>query len=287
MNAFHLRDKASSVSCKSGYHALYKRLAWIYDKIYVQIFSYGEMFDFVDKVLKKYECHKILEVACGTGHLMEILERNGYQVTGLDISKEMLEIARERSKGRLLRQDMRNIHVGEVFDALFCLGRSFTYMTTDDDVERALKGFNRALRDRAVLIFDNFDAKDIDESYFKEWKKRVFKFDKFKVTRLSKNFDYDERNNSWLVKWKYFIEKNDEKENIYDQARLRAFHEVYLKKKLRKHGFYVLKSLHKWGSLILIAQKGPLNSLQMGKGQGLFDLYSDALLHFYLRQSNL
>ncbi len=255
MNAFHLRGKKGSLSCKSGYHALYKRLAWIYDKIYVEIFPYREIFDFVDKVLRKYECHKVLEVACGTGLLVEILERNGYQVTGLDISKEMLEIARERSKGRLLRQDMRNIRVGEVFDALICLGRSFTYMITDDDVERALEGFNKALRDGGILIFDNFDAKCVDESYFKEWKKRVFEFDKFRVTRLSKNFDYDERNNSWLVKWKYFIERNGEKESIYDQARLRAFHEAYLEKKLRKHGFYVLKSLQKWGSLILIAQK--------------------------------
>ena len=255
MNAFHLRGKEGSVSHKSGYHALYKRLAWIYDKIYVQIFPYGEIFNFVDKVFKKYGCHKVLEVACGTGHLMEILERNGYEVTGLDISKEMLEIARKRSKGRLIRQDMRNIQVGEVFDALICLGRSFTYMITEDDVERALKGFNRALTDGGVLVFDNFDARDMDESYFKEWKKRVFEFNKFRVTRLSKSFNYDERNNSWLVKWKYFIERNGEKESIHDQARLRAFHEAYLKKKLRKHGFYVLKSLRKWGSSILIAQK--------------------------------
>jgi len=255
VNVFRSKTKKSSVSCKSGYHALYKKLAWIYDKIYVQIFSYGEMFNFVDEILKKYRCHKVLEVACGAGHLMETLERNGYEVTGLDISKEMLEIARKRSKGRLLRQDMKNIQVGEVFDALICLGRSFTYMITDDDVEKALKGFNKALRDGGILIFDNFDAKDVNESYFKEWKKRVFEFDKFRVTRLSKSFNYDERNNSWLVKWKYVIERNGEKENAYDQARLRAFQEAYLKKKLRKHGFYMLKSLHKLGSLILIAQK--------------------------------
>jgi len=255
VNVFRSKTKRSSVSCKSGYHALYKKLAWIYDKIYVQIFSYREMFNFVDEILKKYRCHKVLEVACGAGHLMEILEKNGYEVTGLDISKEMLEIARKRSKGRLLRQDMRNIQVGEVFDALTCLGRSFTYMIADDDVEKALRGFNEVLRAGGILIFDNFDAKYVDESYFKEWKKRVFEFDKFRVTRLSKSFDYDERNNSWLVKWKYVIERNGEKESIHDQARLRAFHEVYLKEKSRKNGFYVLESLHKRGSLILIAQK--------------------------------
>jgi len=255
VNVFRSKTKRSSVSCKSGYHALYKNLAWIYDKIYVQIFSYEEMFNFVDEILKKYRCHKVLEVACGAGHLMEILERNGYEVTGLDISKEMLEIAKKRCKGRLLRQDMRNIRVGEVFDALTCLGRSFTYMITDDDVEKSLKGFNRALRDGGVVIFDNFDAKNVDESYFKEWKKRVFEFDKFRITRMNKSFDYDERNNSWLVKWKYIIERNGEKESVHDQAMLRAFHETSLKKKLRKHGFSMLESFRKWGSLILIAQK--------------------------------
>jgi len=255
VNAFHLKVKENSVGSQSGYHTLYKRLAWIYDKIYAEIFPYREIFDLVDEVLRKHGCDKILEVACGTGHLMEILERNAYQVTGLDISKEMLEIAKKRSKGRLIRQDMRDIKVGEVFDALICLGRSFTYMITDDDVEKALKGFNRALRDGGGLIFDNFDAKDVDESYFKEWKKRVFEFDNFRVTRLSKSFDYDEKNSSWLVKWKYVIERNIEKESIYDQARLRAFHEVCLKNKLRRHGFCMLEGIHKWGSLIIIAQK--------------------------------
>jgi len=246
---------ARSLSFKSGYHSLYKELAWIYDEMYAHIFPYEEIFGFVSRFLEKYGCRKILEVACGTGRLMDMLEKSGYELTGLDLSEEMLEIARKRTEGKLLRQDMRNIKVDEFFDALICLGRSFTYMITDNDVERALKSFNSALKSGGVLIFDNFGAEQKDESYFKEWKEKVFELGTFRVTRLSKSFDCNERNNSWLVKWKYIIERDDEKERVYDQARLRAFHETYLKKKLRKYGFYVLEGIHKWGSLILIAKK--------------------------------
>jgi SAM-dependent methyltransferase len=245
---------ARSSSFKSGYHSLYKELAWIYDEIYVHIFPYEEILDFVDGVLKKYGCRKILEAACGTGRLMEMLEKKRYEVTGLDLSGEMLEIARKKTNGKLLRQDMRN-NVDEFFDALICLGRSFTYMLTDNDVENALKSFNNTLKSGGILIFDNFNAGKKDESYFKEWKKKVFELGTFRVTRLNKSFDYDERNNSWVVKWKYIIERDNEKESVYDQARLRAFHGTYLKKKLKKCGFQVLESLHKWNSLILIAKR--------------------------------
>jgi len=66
-----------------------------------------------------------LKVGCGTGRLMAIMEENGYEVAGLDLSPEMLKIAKTRCRGELLRQDMREIRVSETFDALLCLGSGF------------------------------------------------------------------------------------------------------------------------------------------------------------------
>ena len=54
-------------------HKLYKKLAWLYDRIYPRIFDYQEVFNLVDGFLRRYNCRKVLEVACGTGRPTALL----------------------------------------------------------------------------------------------------------------------------------------------------------------------------------------------------------------------
>lgn len=245
-------DKINSKS--NSQHKLYNELAWLYDRIYPQIFSYRDTFDVIDGFLKPHGCKRILEVACGTGRLMAIMEENGYEVTGLDLSQKMLKIARKRCKGELLMQDMRDILIGKPFDALICLGGSFGYMLTDEDVNKALKGFNRALRGGGILMFDSFDADKSRQYEFGGWREAVFEFEDMKITRLSRLYDYIASENTWAVDWKYIIEKGDEKRMIKDQTRLRSFYQDQLTDMLKKHGFKVMNVL-KDGRLIFQAKK--------------------------------
>lgn len=235
-------------------HKLYKELAWLYDRIYHRIFSYRDMFDLIDSFLRPHGCKRILEVACGTGRLMEILEENGYDVTGLDLSREMLDIARKRCKGELLRQDMRDIRVEKPFDALICVGGSFEYMLTDEDVIRALKGFNRALRRGGVLVFDSFDTEKSRQHDFGEWREAVFEYDDMKITRLSRSSDYIARESTWAVEWEYIIEKGEERRMIKDQTRLRSFDRDQIKGMLENNGFRVINVV-KDGRLVFQAEK--------------------------------
>ena len=198
------------------------------------------MFELVNDLLKPYRIKTILEVACGTGRLMTILEEKGYEATGLDLSQEMLDIARKRCRGRLLRQDMRDIKVTETFDALICLGKGFAYMLTDADVEMALDSFNRVLRDGGALVFDSFDAERSRRYAFGEWRKTVFEFEDMRVTRLSRSLDYKESDSTWLAEWKYIIETEGEKHIIKDETRLRSFDRDQLKDMLVCHGFQVV-----------------------------------------------
>jgi len=80
---------------QNSLHLLYNKLAWVYDRIYPRIFSYEEIFRLIDPHLINNRVRKILEVACGTGRLMSIMEDAWYEVTGLDLSNEMLSIARK------------------------------------------------------------------------------------------------------------------------------------------------------------------------------------------------
>jgi SAM-dependent methyltransferase len=232
---------------------LYTDLAWLYDRIYPRIFDYGGLYDALAGFLEAHSCRRILEVACGTGRLMAILEKKGYEVTGLDLSREMLDIARTRCSGKLLRQDMREMCVKEAFDALLCLGRSFGYMLTDDDAHRALEGFNRALRDGGILILDSFDA-DITRRYqFGILREVVYEFEDMKITRRSKSSDYNVTDITWFVEWEYIIE-DGERRVIRDQTRLRSYDKSYLQEMLLDKGFEIIR-LIQGRELTLVARK--------------------------------
>ncbi|SET35631.1 glycine/sarcosine N-methyltransferase [Nitrosomonas marina] len=121
---------------------------------------------FIDK-LKERGCRQILDVATGTGfHSVRLLEA-GFEVVSADGSAEMLSkaFANARSRGHILRTvqaDWRwlNRDVHQKFDAIICLGNSFTHLFNENDRRKALAEFYAALRHDGVLILDqrNYDA---------------------------------------------------------------------------------------------------------------------------------
>jgi len=60
--------------------------------------EYEKNSKFVSQQLHKFNVKTVLELACGSGLYLFPLKKNGFEIDGLDISKEMLDIARKRSK---------------------------------------------------------------------------------------------------------------------------------------------------------------------------------------------
>ncbi len=123
--------------------------------------------EFFIQELKKRGARKVLDVATGTGfHSVRLLEE-GFEVASADGSMEMLTKAfsNARRHGRILRTlhaDWRwlNRSVHEKFDAIICLGNSFTHLFNERDRRKALAEFYAALRHDGVLILDqrNYDS---------------------------------------------------------------------------------------------------------------------------------
>lgn len=123
--------------------------------------------DFFIRTLKELGAKKVLDVATGTGfHSIRLLE-NDFEVVSADGSPAMLAKAFEngRRRGHILRTvqaDWRwlNKDIHQKFDAIICLGNSFTHLFSDDDRRKALAEFNAALRHDGVLIIDhrNYDS---------------------------------------------------------------------------------------------------------------------------------
>jgi len=84
----------------------------------------------------------VLELACGTGRVLIPIAREGVKITGLDISKEMLDIARKkierldkRVKGNIeiTQGDMRKFELKRKFSMIYIAFRSFQSLLTKQD----------------------------------------------------------------------------------------------------------------------------------------------------------
>ena len=101
----------------------------------------------------------ILDLGCGTGNHALRLAAKGYRVVGVDRSAEMLAIAdrKAREQGvnlRVHQADIRNIVLGETFDAALMMFAVLGYQLQDADVLGAMQTARRHLRQNGLLIFD-------------------------------------------------------------------------------------------------------------------------------------
>jgi len=122
--------------------------------------------DFFIQQLQEAEARQVLDVATGTGfHSVRLLQA-GFEVVSADGSPQMLYKAFEnaRKRGLVMRTVQadwrylnRDVH-GE-YDAIICLGNSFTHMFKEHDRRKALAEFYAMLKHNGILILDqrNYD----------------------------------------------------------------------------------------------------------------------------------
>lgn len=129
-------------------------------RYYDRIYSFKDYKDEVEKILSiiERELHtdgrRLLDVACGTGLHLEHL-RAHFDAEGLDISPELLEIAGGRNPGMTLHQaDMRTFQLDAQYDVITCLFSSIGYMTTVDEVHRAVARMADHLVPGGLLIVE-------------------------------------------------------------------------------------------------------------------------------------
>lgn len=93
-------------------------------------------------------------MACGTGKHLEHLQRR-YAVEGLDISPELLDIARTRLPGIVLHQgDMVDFDLGSRFDVVTCLFSSIAYVKTVENLKRTVRRMAGHLQPGGWLLIE-------------------------------------------------------------------------------------------------------------------------------------
>lgn len=99
---------------------------------------------------------RLLDVPCGWGRLAGLLAERGYAVTGLDLSAEHLERARQRAPGAVLVQgDMRRLPFDDAaFDGVLNYFTSFGYFSHAENLQ-VLAEFHRVLRPGGRLVLES------------------------------------------------------------------------------------------------------------------------------------
>lgn len=144
----------------------YETLAAMYDALMDDV-DYEAWADYIDRMLQKHggPGKRLLDLGCGTGCISIPLAQRGYQVTGVDISEEMLATAREKSRALQLdidwrKQDLTSLQLFDeagnemVFDAAIATFDVFNHLTDPEDLQMLFHTLNPLLTDEGVLLFD-------------------------------------------------------------------------------------------------------------------------------------
>jgi SAM-dependent methyltransferase len=143
---------------------MYQRFAYLYDELINDV-NYEEWLDYYFKIFQRYGLKPKLglDLGCGTGSLTTLFADKGIEMTGIDLSEDMLMVAREKAEGRdilYLNQDMCEFELYGTVDFIVSSLDCINYITDKRDLLKVMKLVNNYLDPGGLFIFDiNTDYK--------------------------------------------------------------------------------------------------------------------------------
>lgn len=160
----------------------YTALAGSYDYLLRHV-DYQGWYDFLRRVMLTYnpESEFVVELGCGTGRFGAKFSNDGFFILGIDLSAEMLRIARTRAYAnyRIIRADIREFALANHPDFIFSVHDTMNYLTKTSDFLKALKNTARNMDEKSIFLFDltteynirkNFDGKKM---HYKKYKSTI------------------------------------------------------------------------------------------------------------------
>lgn len=135
------------------------KMASIYDAMYQTFINYTEEHDFYKNILQKYHCQSVLELGSGTGNLAKLFSQNNFDYIGLDVSEDMIAIAKKRAPNSpFIHADMREFLLDSPINATLITGRSTSYLISNEDVYYCFDSVYQNLSEKGLFVFDFIDA---------------------------------------------------------------------------------------------------------------------------------
>jgi SAM-dependent methyltransferase len=149
------------------YHRLYADLAWLWP-LWGSPAEYAPYCRNVTDLIHKYaqrEVRTLLNLCCGGGKNVYNLKQN-FSVSGLDLSTDMLGLAKELNpECRFFQADMRTFAIPETFDAIL-IDDGIMYMTSESDLLAVFERAYEHLRSGGVMVVGPDSTK---ETFVQNW----------------------------------------------------------------------------------------------------------------------
>jgi SAM-dependent methyltransferase len=138
---------------------LYTNLSSVYEAMYQSFIDYEAEYVFYSDILLNYHCESVVEIGCGSGNLASRFSNNGFDYIGMDLSEEMLALAKTNNPNAVfVKEDMRNFNLQKKVEACIITGRTISYLLTNNDVVNTFKAINNNLKMDGIVSFDCIDA---------------------------------------------------------------------------------------------------------------------------------
>ncbi|MCR5456844.1 MAG: class I SAM-dependent methyltransferase [Clostridiales bacterium] len=220
----------------------YSILANWYDEL-MGDFDYSKLSEFCCDAINKYSPNipkQILDLGCGTGSLSVLMAKKGYDVTGIDLSNEMLALASAKANNLNLKikyacEDMAYLDVGHGYGAAICSLDGLNYLLDKESLSSCISRVYSSLADGGLFIFDvnsEFRYKTIyaDNSYVYDMGELFLVWRNYYKSSTGKC-------NFYLT----FFEKNGKQWTRRDEVQVQKYHsEKALNKILTETGFEIM-----------------------------------------------
>jgi SAM-dependent methyltransferase len=225
----------------------------IYSEYYNLLYedkNYQEEYTYISELIKKYgnDINKnVLDIGCGTGKHLSFFKKNGYTVSGVDISENMISEARKYLKedDDLICSRASEFKFNKKFETIISLFHVMSYQTENNELEKVFQNVSAHLADGGLFIFDFWYGPAVLTDPPVVRIKRL-EDDEVKITRIT---EPEMRFNENIVDVNFEVMIEDKKthtlEKLSETHKMRYFFLPEIKLFADKNNFEVL-DMYKW-----------------------------------------
>ena len=138
---------------------------WFNSKEYLDVYQHRNesdaklLFELIIKNIEISAKGKVLDLACGPGRHSILFARKGFDVTGIDLSDNLLRVAessarKEKLDIQFIKSDIRKVELTDKFDLVVNLFTSFGFFETDEDNFSIFRTASDLLKPSGYFVFD-------------------------------------------------------------------------------------------------------------------------------------
>lgn len=221
----------------------YESFAYMYDELMKDV-PYEQWIYFINQQYKKYGLSgkEFLDLACGTGELSIRLMEEGYSVTGVDISADMLAVAREKADRKklplfLLEQDMSDLEeIGE-FDLIGVFCDSLNYLQKEQDIIKTFEKVYQHLKPGGLFLFDVHSLYKMNHLFINQ----TYAYNGEEISYIWQCFQGGTPNSVEHELTFFYLDESTNQYSRYDELHIQSTYPIpQYRKWLEAHGFEVL-----------------------------------------------